>query len=207
VEELAAVAVEAAEGDGKDMYRKNLKNEYYTRKAKQENYPARSVYKLEEIDKKFSLIKKGDRVLDLGCAPGSWLLYIAKKAATVVGIDVQDLEIEIPENAEFIKADVIDFNVSGKYNVVVSDLAPSTSGIHWADVEKSLEFGERALEIAKKVLVDGGNFLCKVFEGEGINDFFKKIEQNFKLAKRYKPKASRKESREIYIIGKGFRHE
>ena len=183
------------------------KKDFYTRKAKQENYPARSVYKLEEIDKKFNLIKEGDRVLDLGCAPGSWLLFISERVedkGRVVGIDIGDIKIDLPKNVEFVKTDVIDFNISGNYNVIVSDLAPSTSGIHFADVEKSLEFGERVLEIAEKVLVDGGNFLCKIFEGEGIEEFFKKVKKNFKMVKRYKPKASRKESREIYIIGKNY---
>ena len=184
------------------------KKDFYTKKAKQENYPARSVYKLEEIDKKFNLIKKGDRVLDLGCAPGSWLLYITRKATMITGIDVRGLEIEIPKNAEFIKADVMEFIPNeveeGKYDIVVSDLAPNTSGIHSIDVEKSLEFGERALEIAEKVLVDGGNFLCKIFEGDGSKKFFQEVKDNFEIAKIYKPKASRKESREIYIIGKNY---
>ena len=184
------------------------KKDFYTKKAKQDNYPARSVYKLEEIDKKFNLIKGGDRVLDLGCAPGSWLLYIAKKVNRVVGVDILDLNIKIPQNVVFFKKDVMEFIPSevegGKYDIVVSDLAPNTSGIHSIDVEKSLEFGERALEIAKKVLVDGGNFLCKIFEGDGSKKFFQEVKGNFEIAKIYKPKASRKESREIYIIGKNF---
>jgi len=209
------------------MYRKNLKNEYYTRKAKQDNYPARSVYKLQQIDEKFNLIKREDRVLDLGCAPGSWLLYIAKKikekpASTrgdestrggVVGVDIQDLKIKIPQNAEFIQIDIMEYvptsvgiptMVGKKFDVVVSDLAPSTSGDNFIDAEKSLELCEKALELAQNNLEKGGNFLCKILEGEGINDFFKKVESSFAFAKRHKPLASRKESREIYIIGKNF---
>jgi 23S rRNA (uridine2552-2'-O)-methyltransferase len=198
------------------MYRKNLKNEYYTRKAREDNYPARSVYKLQQIDEKFNLIKAGDKVFDLGCAPGSWLLYIAKKISDrggVVGVDIQDLKIKIPQNAEFIKSDVMEYvptsvgiptMVGRKFDVIVSDLASNTSGEHFVDTERSLELGEKALEIAQNNLKSGGNFLCKILEGEGINDFFKKVETNFAFAKRYKPLASRKESREIYIIGKNF---
>jgi len=190
------------------MYRKYLKDEYYTRKAKKENYPARSVYKLQEIDEKYGLIKQGDMVIDLGCAPGSWLLYISKKIGTngrVLGVDIFDLKIELPQNADFLKIDVMDFKSSAKYDVVVSDLAPNTSGEHNVDVEKSLEFCERVLDIAEKNLKIGGNFVCKIFEGEGTDEFFKKIKQNFQFAKKFKPQASRKESREIYIVGKNFK--
>ncbi|OGZ32686.1 MAG: hypothetical protein A2V69_03675 [Candidatus Portnoybacteria bacterium RBG_13_40_8] len=181
------------------------KTDSYTKKAKQEKYPARSVYKLEEIDKKYRLIKKSDKVLDLGCAPGSWLIYIAKKAEKVVGVDVLEMKIKIPQNAIFLKKDIMNFDVWGNYDVVVSDLAPSTSGIEFVDEERSLEYCERALQIAQRALNRGGNFVCKIFEGEGTEEFFKKVKDNFEFAKRFKPKASRKQSREIYIVGKGFR--
>lgn len=187
------------------MYRKYLKNEYYTKKARENNYPARSVYKLEEIDKKYNLIKAGDNVLDLGCAPGSWLLYLAGKTRHVVGIDNQKLKIEIPKNVLFVQKDVMEFELNESFDVIVSDLAPNTSGDHNVDVEKSLEFCERALEIAKTNLKKGGNFVCKIFEGEGTEDFFKKIKNRFEFAKKFKPQASRKESREIYIVGKNFK--
>ena len=183
------------------------KTDPYTKKAKQEKYPARSVYKLEEIDKKYNLIKVGDKVLDLGCAPGSWLLYIAKKVedkGKVVGVDVLEMKIKIPQNTIFLKKDVMNFDVWGKYNVVVSDLAPSTSGIEFVDEERSLEYCKRALKIVQRVLNKGGNFVCKIFEGEGTEEFFKKVEESFEFAKRFKPKASRKQSREIYIIGKNY---
>jgi 23S rRNA (uridine2552-2'-O)-methyltransferase len=191
--------------------------DYYSRKAKEENYPARSVYKLEEIDKKYNLIKKGDKVLDLGCAPGSWLIYIAKKVGDlgrVVGVDFVDLKIKLPQNVLFLKKDVMNFvpqggiplrgNVWEKYDAVVSDLAPSTSGIDFVDAERSLEYCERALKIAQRVLEKGGNFVCKIFEGEGTDEFFKNVKKEFEFAKKFKPKASRKWSREIYIVGKGF---
>lgn len=183
------------------------KKDFYTKKAKEENYPARSVYKLKEIDKKYGLIKKGDVVLDLGCAPGSWLLYISEKVSDngkVIGADMADIKINLPKNAEFIKGEITKIKISDRFDVVVSDLSPSTSGINFVDTGYSLELCAKALETAEMVLNPGGNFLCKIFEGEGIDEFFKTVKQNFKFAKRFRPKATRKESREIYIIGKGY---
>ncbi len=185
------------------MYRQDLKKEYYTLKAKQDKYPARSVYKLQQIDEKFHLINKNDDVLDLGCAPGSWLLYASKKG-NVLGIDLQDINIPLPKNAKFIRQDVNTFKTDEKFNVIISDMAPNTSGDHSVDVERSIELCEKCLEIAKTNLIKGGNFVCKIFEGEGIQNFFKKVEENFNFVKRYKPLASRSESREIFIIGKNF---
>lgn len=185
------------------MYRQNLKEEYYTLKAKQDKYPARSVYKLQQIDEKFGLFRKNDKILDLGCAPGSWLLYAAKKGE-VLGVDSVELKITLPPNARFIKQDVMSFTTNEKFTIIISDLSPNTSGEHFLDVGNSIELCERCLEIAKISLKRGGNFLCKIFEGEGTQEFFKEVEKNFKFAKRYKPMASRKESREIYIIGIRF---
>ena len=184
------------------------KRDAYTKKAKQENYPARSIYKLQETDQKYKIIKAGDRVLDLGCAPGSWLLFLSKKVGDggrIVGIDINDLKIEIPRNVVFIKEDVIKFEATEEFDIVVSDLAAHTTGIEFSDVEETLELCYRALEIAKIVLIKGGNFVCKVFEGEGTDDFFKEVQKNFEFAKSYKPKASRKQSREMYVVGMGFK--
>jgi len=193
----------------------NYKREdFYKRRAREEKYPSRSVYKLKEIDAKYKLIKKGDLVLDLGCAPGSWLLYISKKVdekGRVVGIDIGDLKIELPENAVFLKKDIMSLKAMDlieaekKYQVVVSDSAPATSGIDFVDAEGSLELCEKALEIAMEVLENGGNFLCKIFEGEGSEEFYKKVKQNFNFIKRFRPQATRKQSREIYIAAKEFK--
>ena len=193
----------------------NYKREdFYKRKAREEKYPSRSIYKLKEIDAKYKLIKKGDLVLDLGCAPGSWLIYISKKVGDrgrIIGIDIADLKIELPENAVFLKKDIMNLSASdlikarGKYQVVVSDSAPATSGIDFVDVEGSLELCEKSLEIATEVLENGGNFLCKIFEGDGSDDFFKQVKQSFKFAKRFRPQATRKQSREIYIAAREFK--
>lgn len=189
------------------MYRKNLKNEYYTLKAMADNYPARSVYKLEEIDKKFNLIKFKDHVLDIGCAPGSWLLYASKKVQSqgkVLGIDINDISIALPENSKFVKQDIFEFKTKRKFNIIISDAGPNTSGNHSIDTEKSLELCEQCLKIVKNNLKSGGKFVCKILEGQTTNNFFQKIKSIFKTAKRYKPLASRKQSRELYIIGINF---
>src|SRR3989338_1664102 len=123
------------------MYRKDNKTEHYTIKANKEGYPARSVYKLKDIDEKYRFLKKGDRVLDLGAAPGSWMQYISTKVGEkgfVQGIDIQDIEIELKPNMRFLKKDMRELDLclplvstspKGKYDAVVSDAAPFTSGV------------------------------------------------------------------------------
>ncbi len=195
------------------MYRKNLKDEFYTRKAREEGYPARSVYKLKEIDERYKIIKKGDAVLDLGCAPGSWLLYISEKVGKkggVVGVDIEDIVAPKKENISFIKKDILSFQEEElkewqeKFGVVVADLSPRTSGIKSIDVAKSLELNEAAFDVVKTALKKKGNFVCKIFEGEGSDDFVKKVEKYFESTKRFRPMAVMKRSKEFYIIGKGF---
>ncbi len=193
------------------MYRKDKKEEFYTGLAKKEGYPARSVYKLKEIDEKYKIIREGDRVLDLGSAPGSWLLYISQKIGDkgkVVGIDIEDIKIPLKANILFIKKNIADLKNSDfkdKFDAVVSDLSPKTSGVKFVDTEKSLELAEKAFEIAKIVLLPDGNFVCKIFEGESSNEFFKKVAKFFEFAKRFRPKAVIKKSKEFYIIGRGFK--
>jgi 23S rRNA (uridine2552-2'-O)-methyltransferase len=193
------------------MWRKSRKHEFYTRLAREEGYPARSVYKLKEIDEKFHLIKKGDKVLDLGSAPGSWTLYLSRKVGNkgrVFGFDLEEIKIPLPSNVIFSQKDIAVLEESDfkeKYQAVVADLSPKTSGISEIDVARSLELSLNALEIAKVALKKGGNFVCKIFETETTAMFFKKVEADFKYAKRFRPKAVIKGSREFYIIGKGFR--
>lgn len=192
------------------MYRKDRQNEFYTTLAKKEGYPARSVYKLKEIDKKYKIFRKGDRVLDLGCAPGSWLLYISQivgNGGKVIGIDTEEINIPQKANIVFIKRSVFDLKESDfkdKFEAVVSDLSSKTSGVKFLDAGKSLELAERAFEIAKSVLLADGNFVCKIFESGASDEFFKKVEKRFSFAKRFRPKAIIKKSKEFYIIGRGF---
>jgi len=196
------------------MYRRDNKKEFYTLKAREEGYPARSVYKLKEMDENLRLIRKGDVVLDFGAAPGSWLLYIADKigsTGTVLGVDIADIEVPERPNMSFIKKDILEITAEDlatwrrKCDVVVADLAPKTSGVASADVGKSLELSKKAFEIAKIVLKPRGNFISKIFEGEEVADFVKEVEKSFKVLKRVRPQAVIKHSKEFYIVGKGFR--
>jgi len=193
------------------MYRKDRQKEFYTTLAKKEGYPARSIYKLKEIDEKYKIFKKNSQVLDLGCAPGSWLLYISQKVGSmgkVVGVDIEEIKIPKKANIVFVKRSVFDLKESDfkdKFDAVVSDLSPKTSGVKFLDAGKSLELAEKSFEIAKSVLLPGGNFVCKIFENESSNEFFKKVKNCFDFAKRFRPKAIIKRSKEFYIIGRGFK--
>ena len=191
-----------------------LKNrkDFYFKKAKEEGYNARSVYKLFELNKKYSLIKKGDRVLDLGCSPGSWLQgahKITGPNGLVVGVDVLPVK-KIP-GVNFIQADITDRgtadmikNFSSEFDVILSDMAPKTSGIRELDHNKSMQLSEKAVETCKEFLIEKGNFLCKVFQGEYFKDFLDRVKKEFEFVKSSKPESSRKESKEIYVIAKGF---
>ena len=191
---------------------KNLWEDHLTRRAKSENYPARSIYKLEEIQNKFKVIKKKDRVLDLGCAPGSWLLYAGKqtgKSGKVYGIDLKKINISLPGNIiaiqdNILKLDDNDFlNRDGKFNVVLSDMAPATTGRKDVDALRSFELCNMALQVADDFLVGNGNFICKIFQGNDFNSFQKNVKLKFKSCKIFKPESCRKQSKEIYIIAKG----
>ncbi len=184
--------------------------DHYAEKAKKENFPARSVYKLQEIQQKNNLIKKGHRVLDLGCAPGSWLLYAASltgETGSVVGIDLQPVSVKLPSHVTAHIGDMLSPDqtlLTGKhFNVVLSDMAPSTTGNKTVDAARSLALCETAFFIAKQVLVPGGSFVCKIFQGEDFKAFSDSVKADFKVHKIFKPKSSRKASREIYIIGTG----
>lgn len=195
------------------MYRKDRKDEFYTLLARKEGYPARSVYKLKEIDEKCRIIKRNDRVLDLGSSPGSWLLYLSEKVGNkgrVVGIDIEELKISIKNNALFYKHDVLNLTdnefkqIGAPFDAVVADLSPKTTGVVFTDVGKSLELAETAFEIAKKVLKKGGNFVCKLFEGEDTDYFVREVENLFESLKRFRPRAVIKRSKEFYIVAKGY---
>ncbi len=186
--------------------------DHYTQKAKQERFPARSVYKLKEIQQKFKLIKSSDRVLDLGCFPGAWLLYAAdltKDHGQVVGIDLMPVTIELPAHVTTYTGDILsiddDFlnSLEKNFNVVLSDVAASTTGRKDVDAARSIELCRAALSIALKVLLRDGSFVCKIFQGEDFKEFSNTVRLSFKKYKIFKPQSSRKASKEIYIIGMG----
>ena len=179
--------------------------DFYTKKARQEGYSARSAYKLKQINKKYRLIKEGDNVLDLGCWPGGWsqvASQIIGPKGSVTGVDVKEIKIRI-RNFEQAKADVNQFHTEKIFKVVISDTAPRTSGAKELDHEISISLARRALSIAKTNLIANGNFLCKVFQGRYFKKLLDDIKRSFKFVKPVKPEASKKESKEIYIIGIG----
>ena len=183
--------------------------DHYTRQAKKDRFPARSVYKLQEIQQKHQLIKKGYKVLDLGCAPGSWLLYAAKitgDRGRVVGIDLKPVTGQVPAHAEIIAADVFTLDIKSLntgFNVVLSDMAPATTGHKDVDAARSYNLCETALGIAQSVLLPGGSFVCKIFQGPDFKEFTDIVKADFKELKIFKPHSSRKASKEIFVIGKG----
>jgi 23S rRNA (uridine2552-2'-O)-methyltransferase len=184
--------------------------DHYSQQAKRERYPARSVYKLEEIQKKHRPIKKGDKVLDLGCAPGSWLLYAAKltgPSGRVIGVDLKPVSIQVSSQIKIITADVfaLDSAILGKdFNVVLSDMAPATTGHKAVDAARSYSLCDAALKVTQNILLPGGSFVCKIFQGADFNLFLDEVRAGFKRLKIFKPQSSRKASKEIYVIGLGF---
>jgi 23S rRNA (uridine2552-2'-O)-methyltransferase len=186
-------------------------NDHYSRKAKKERFPARSIYKLEEMQQKYNLIKKGDRILDLGCSPGSWLLFAAKLTGNkghVAGVDLKPVTINIPTHVTIYTGDIFSFDsfsesIGKEFNVVMSDMAPSTTGIKNVDSARSFNLCQTALEIAQNVLLPGGSFACKIFQGEDFKQFSDAVKSCFANCNIFKPKSSRKASKEIYIIAKG----
>jgi len=189
----------------------NLWQDHYSRRAKKDRYPARSVYKLEEIQQKHRLIQKGYKILDLGCSPGSWLLYAAKLTGDrgrVIGIDLKPVKIQAAPNIEIINGDVfaLDTGVLGTdFNVVMSDMAPATTGHKAVDAARSAGLCEAALAIAQRVLLPGGSFVCKIFQGPDFNQFVNSVRAGFEKQKIFKPRSSRKASKEIFIIGLGLK--
>ncbi|NQV00217.1 MAG: RlmE family RNA methyltransferase [Parcubacteria group bacterium] len=191
--------------------------DHYFKKAKKEGYPARSVYKLQEIDEKFHIFKPGDLVLDLGCSPGSWLLYIEKVISSdgkVVGIDLKP--ITVPSSAIFLQKNIFELkaeqiqnilqknNLPSKFDVIVSDLAPATSGVKDVDSERSLELIKKAFSFIPPLLKKEGSFVCKAFESNDVHFLAKKVSLLFRFFKMFRPRATRKRSRELYIILSGW---
>jgi 23S rRNA (uridine2552-2'-O)-methyltransferase len=188
------------------------KGDFYSRKARQEHYRARSVYKLQEIHHRYRIFKKGDRVLDLGCAPGSWAQFALKEVGPkgwVAGVDTSPVPPLAEKNFQQFTADVFHWNPAQQdpplapFDVLLSDMAPSTTGIKIVDREQSYQLSLRALELAEISLKPGGRFVCKIFQGEDWGAFVKNVKKYFLKTAIFKPRATRKESVETYIIGLG----
>ncbi|KIX10774.1 SAM-dependent methyltransferase [Dethiosulfatarculus sandiegensis] len=194
------------------MTRSNLDNYYH--KAKKEGYAARSIYKLEEIDRRYHILKSGMKVVDLGCHPGSWMQYVSRKVGPkglVVGVDIQPLAVAQSANTRFIQTDLFNLKADDfrkyaeSFDLILSDAAPRTTGVHHADVDKSVAMAEKAFDLARELLKPGGGLVTKVFFGAGTDDLIKKVKIAFKLGKAHKPSASKSKSKEIYLLGMGLK--
>ena len=185
-------------------------------KAKREGYRSRAAYKLLELNRRFRIIRAGDRVVDLGAAPGGWLQVASQLVGPkgkVVGVDVQAIEPLGTQNIHLLRADIASEETLTKIkellgslaDCVISDLSPHLSGIHDADINRSAELVRKALQVACAVLRPGGHFVIKAFVGEEMGALSREIGRHFGSLARTRPEATRKGSSEIYLVAKGFR--
>ena len=190
--------------------------DHYFLKAKQENFPARSVYKLKELDAKFKLLKTGIKVLDLGASPGSWTLWAAQKVGSqglVLACDLNPLKIDLPSQVSFYQTNVFEqseefvakLHELAPFDLVLSDMAPQTIGHKFTDQIRSLELATQAFEVAQTTLKVGGHFVVKIFMGGQANDLLVTLRKNFQKVKPFKPQSSRSESKETFFTALSFR--
>jgi len=190
--------------------------DYYFHKAKKENFLARSIYKLEEVDQKYKILKKDDLVIDLGYHPGSWIQYTSKKIGDqglVIGCDIRDInKALLPiKNVRVFQKDVLtiesmeELGVSEQFDVVLSDMAPNTTGIKTVDQDRSLMLVEMVFSLLPKFLKPNGNMVVKVFDSHQAQMFLKDQKKMFNEFHYLKPKSTRSVSKEFFVIGKGFR--
>jgi len=195
------------------MVKGNRWEDHYARRARGEKRLARSVYKLKDIDRKYHLFSRGHRVLDLGCYPGSWSQYSIERVGpkgVVTGVDLREPGGLQAQNFHFIKVDVLQLDKEmlvreiGPIDVVISDLAPQTTGVKIVDNSRSMELARKALNISTVTLKREGHFLCKIFEGEDQKIFRDEFSQYFNQTRSLRPSAVRKGSRELYLLGLRF---
>jgi 23S rRNA (uridine2552-2'-O)-methyltransferase len=189
----------------------NRKDEFYKR-AKLEGFKSRAAYKLIELNKKHNLYRNGHAVLDVGCAPGGWSqVVLMNKKCKVVGVDL--LEMDLPDpRFTFIQGDITTDETVRRvleawngYDCVISDAAPNTSGSKLLDHVNSVDLVRIIFNFSKSVLKKGGNFVCKVFEGEDRDALVKEMKKDFEFCKQIRPEATRKNSFEMYVVLKGFK--
>ncbi|MDD3902985.1 MAG: RlmE family RNA methyltransferase [Sphaerochaeta sp.] len=184
----------------------------YTKRAHKEGYPARSVYKLEELQQNFKLVKSGDAVLDVGAAPGSWTLYthneLLKGKGSIVAVDLNPLNLNpIPPSVTVFEGDAFSKEIRaqlvahGPYDAIISDVAPMTMGNRAVDTARSEYLAEQVVYLAKDHLKTHGNLVVKIFQGGGQVELIKEMRTMFSKVKPFKPKACREDSFEIYLVG------
>lgn len=186
--------------------------DHYFRKAKEQNFAARSVFKLEEIDQKFKIFKPGQTVLDLGASPGSWSQYSSKmvgETGRVLGVDLTQINIKL-KNAVFIQADLRDLNLEETFqqhgfeppfDLVLSDMAPKTTGIRITDQARSFELCELALDVARRYLKPNGHFVCKLFHSDDFTTLRDEMKKTFEKFEAIRPASTRVISKEIFLVG------
>ena len=196
-------------------WRQGQHQEHYFRRAKREGYRSRAAYKLKQINDRYHLIRPGDIVVDLGCAPGGWSQVAAELATPrgrVVGIDLEAVD-PIP-GVTLLQGDMLEPGTVAALeetlgeqlpNVLLSDMSPDITGTRLRDHLSSVALAEAALDFARQHLCSGGSVVMKVFEGEALPQFLRLVRRAFGFCKPHAPPASRRESSEIYIIGRGFR--
>ena len=193
-------------------WRERQERDPFVVRARAEGWRSRAVYKLEQIDKKERLLKPGMVVIDLGAAPGSWSQYITEKLQGRVRIIALDLlEMDALPSVEFIQGDFREDDVlenlaaalgETRADLVISDMAPNISGNKSVDQPRSMYLAELALDLCGRALKHGGNFVCKMFQGEGSDAFIASARQRFERVRVMKPEASRPGSREVYLVAR-----
>ena len=190
-------------------------NDPYVKQAQIDGYRSRSAYKLIELNEKDRLIRPGMRILDLGSAPGGWSQVAGKlvgRKGRVLATDI--LPMDPVPNVDFIQGDFTDEAIvqslltwlnGGRFDLIISDIAPNLSGIDSADQAGSMYFLELALDTVRKTLKPGATFAAKMFQGSGSDEYVKELRKSFEKVLIRKPAASRKESREVFIVAKGFK--
>jgi 23S rRNA (uridine2552-2'-O)-methyltransferase len=197
------------------MSRKNpyAKPDVFTQRAKSAGYPARSIYKLEEIDRRARLLKGGMHVLDLGAAPGSWSLYAAQKigaAGRLLAVDLDPLKTALPPQGTFIQGDALSLDnealaMHAPYDVILSDMAPRTTGNGLVDQARSYELFMRALAVAVSLAKVGGSFVGKIFMGEDLRLARAELKKHFAEERMMRPEGTRSVSFELFVVGLGRR--
>jgi 23S rRNA (uridine2552-2'-O)-methyltransferase len=187
----------------------------FVKQAQKDGYRSRSAYKLIELNEKDRLIRPGMRIMDLGSAPGGWSQVAGKlvgEKGRVLATDI--LPMEALRNVDFIQGDftddaivqqVLDWLGNARFDLIISDIAPNLSGIDSADQARSIHFLELALDTVCKTLKSDASFAAKMFQGSGSDDYLKQLRTHFSKVLIRKPAASRKESREVYVVAKGFK--
>lgn len=188
------------------------KQDHFSKRARREKYPARSVYKLEEIDKRVKLLRPGMSVLDLGAAPGSWSMYVANKvtpSGNVIAVDRAPMTVGLPGHVQSVTASALDIEPQellaliphSGFDVVISDMAPRTSGHRFVDQSRSFALFMRALELGSALCRTNGKFVGKIFVGEDFELARARVRELFSKDKIVRPKSVRSESYETYIVG------